>query len=68
MTSALKLSVVAEGVETSMQQEVLAGLGVMFGQGKLWGAAVPPYEFRATWSAALTRAGGQERADGSFSQ
>jgi diguanylate cyclase (GGDEF)-like protein len=54
MTSALKLSVVAEGVETSMQQEVLAGLGVMFGQGKLWGSPVPPYEFRATWSAALT--------------
>jgi diguanylate cyclase (GGDEF)-like protein len=68
MTSALKLSVVAEGVETSMQQEVLAGLGVMFGQGKLWGSAVPPYEFRATWSVALARAGGQDRAGGSYNQ
>jgi diguanylate cyclase (GGDEF)-like protein len=52
MTSALNLSVVAEGVETSMQQEVLASLGVMFGQGKLWGASVPPEEFRAIWSIA----------------
>jgi EAL domain-containing protein (putative c-di-GMP-specific phosphodiesterase class I) len=65
MTSALKLSVVAEGVETSMQQEVLAGLGVMFGQGKLWGSAVPPREFRASWSAVLTRAGGQDAVGGS---
>jgi diguanylate cyclase (GGDEF)-like protein len=68
MTSALKLSVVAEGVETTMQQEVLAGLGVTFGQGKLWGAAVSPYDFRSTWSAALARAGGQEYAGGSHDQ
>jgi EAL domain-containing protein (putative c-di-GMP-specific phosphodiesterase class I) len=61
MTSALKLSVVAEGVETTMQQEVLAGLGVMFGQGKLWGAPVPPYDFRALWSSAYA-------AGGSYSQ
>ena len=67
MTSALKLSVVAEGVETNMQQEVLASLGVMFGQGKLWGSAVPPADFGGRWSAALLRAGGQDYG-GSYSQ
>ncbi len=68
MTSALKLSVVAEGVETSMQQEVLAGLGVMFGQGKLWGSPVPPYDFRALWSAALARTGSPDYLGGSYNQ
>jgi diguanylate cyclase (GGDEF)-like protein len=57
MSSALKLSVVAEGVETSTQQAVLAGLGVELGQGKLWGAPVPPHEFRAHGPALVARFG-----------
>jgi diguanylate cyclase (GGDEF)-like protein len=66
MSSALKLTVVAEGVETSMQQDVLNSLGVMFGQGKLWGSPVAPYDFRAMWSAAFARSG--VRDYGSYTQ
>jgi EAL domain-containing protein (putative c-di-GMP-specific phosphodiesterase class I) len=45
MSVALGLTVVAEGVETPVQREVLAGLGVVVGQGRLWGSAVPSVEF-----------------------
>ncbi|MFG2042081.1 putative bifunctional diguanylate cyclase/phosphodiesterase [Dactylosporangium sp. NPDC048998] len=48
MSSALNLSVVAEGVETVAQRDVLAALGVPLAQGWLWGKAVPPGEFAAT--------------------
>lgn len=45
MSSALGLSVVAEGVETVVQRNMLGVLGVSLGQGWLWGRAVPPEEF-----------------------
>jgi diguanylate cyclase (GGDEF)-like protein len=51
MSAALGLSVVAEGVETTGQRDVLAGLGVTLGQGWLWGAAVEPQRFAAQWGA-----------------
>ncbi|GAA0725926.1 putative bifunctional diguanylate cyclase/phosphodiesterase [Dactylosporangium roseum] len=50
MSSALRLSVVAEGVETEAQRDVLVTLGVPLAQGWLWGKAVPPAEFAARWS------------------
>ncbi len=45
MSSALGLSVVAEGVETAVQRGVLISLGVILGQGMLWGLAVDPMTF-----------------------
>jgi diguanylate cyclase len=45
MSSALGLSVVAEGVETHVQRGVLISLGVTMGQGMLWGLAVEPGTF-----------------------
>ena len=45
MSSALGLSVVAEGVETVVQRDRLEELGVSLGQGWLWGRAVPATEF-----------------------
>jgi diguanylate cyclase (GGDEF)-like protein len=45
MSVALGLTVVAEGVESPVQREVLAGLGVATGQGRLWGSAVRSAEF-----------------------
>jgi diguanylate cyclase (GGDEF)-like protein len=56
MSQALKLSVIAEGVETELQRDTLAGMGVTKGQGWLWGAAVPPAEFAAVWRAEETTA------------
>ncbi|MFV2109138.1 putative bifunctional diguanylate cyclase/phosphodiesterase [Micromonospora sp. LOL_015] len=50
MSSALHLTVVAEGVETPLQQGVLAVLGVLFGQGRLWGEPVGPAEFARRWA------------------
>jgi diguanylate cyclase (GGDEF)-like protein len=47
MSSALGLSVVAEGVETPAQCSVLVALGVVLGQGYLWGKAVEPAAFAA---------------------
>jgi diguanylate cyclase len=47
MSLALGLSVVAEGVETPAQCAVLVALGVVLGQGYLWGKAVAPAEFAA---------------------
>ncbi|GGM25266.1 putative bifunctional diguanylate cyclase/phosphodiesterase [Dactylosporangium sucinum] len=45
MSSALHLSVVAEGVETEAQRDVLVSLGVPLAQGWLWGRAVPAERF-----------------------
>jgi diguanylate cyclase (GGDEF)-like protein len=51
MSTALGLTVVAEGVETEVQRAVLTGLGVALGQGQLWGSAVGPRQFAERWSA-----------------
>ncbi|MER7276540.1 bifunctional diguanylate cyclase/phosphodiesterase [Dactylosporangium sp. NPDC000244] len=48
MSSALNLAVVAEGVETAAQRNVLAALKVPLAQGWLWGKAVPAHTFAAT--------------------
>ncbi|MDG4766657.1 EAL domain-containing protein [Solwaraspora sp. WMMD406] len=64
MSSALHLTVVAEGVETTLQQGVLAVLGVVFGQGRLWGEPVGPVEFAKRWSDPYGDQG-QERAGSS---
>ena len=56
MSSALGLSIVAEGVETVVQRAVLASLGVTLGQGWLWGRALTPVEFRARYGAGLPSA------------
>ncbi len=47
MSSALGLSIVAEGVETVVQRNMLAAMGVGLGQGWLWGKAATPEEFTA---------------------
>jgi diguanylate cyclase len=51
MSHALGLSVIAEGVETRLQRDALAAMGVPNGQGWLWGRAVPATEFAAHWHA-----------------
>jgi diguanylate cyclase (GGDEF)-like protein len=51
MSYALGLSIVAEGVETRLQRDALAAVGVTQGQGWLWGPAVPPGEFATHWHA-----------------
>jgi EAL domain-containing protein (putative c-di-GMP-specific phosphodiesterase class I) len=51
MSTALKLTVVAEGVETPTQQDVLSTLGVTVGQGHLWSAPVSAEEFTERWLA-----------------
>jgi diguanylate cyclase (GGDEF)-like protein len=51
MGYALGLSIVAEGVETRLQRDALATVGVTQGQGWLWGPAVPDDEFAAHWHA-----------------
>jgi EAL domain-containing protein (putative c-di-GMP-specific phosphodiesterase class I) len=51
MSYALGLTVVAEGVETVLQRDALAAVGVSHGQGWLWGPAVPAAEFAAHWHA-----------------
>jgi EAL domain-containing protein (putative c-di-GMP-specific phosphodiesterase class I) len=45
MSNALGLTVVAEGVETRAQQDILAAMGIVLGQGRLWGPAVGPHQF-----------------------
>ncbi|HEY3007209.1 MAG TPA: EAL domain-containing protein [Micromonosporaceae bacterium] len=50
MSAALGLTVVAEGVETAAQQQVLAALGVMQGQGRLWDPPIEPSRFIQRWS------------------
>lgn len=51
MSTALGLSVVAEGVETVAQRTMLGALGVSLAQGWLWGRAVPAEEFALRHSA-----------------
>ena len=51
MSHALGLSVIAEGVETRLQRDALAAVGVTRAQGWLWGPAVPAAEFAAHWHA-----------------
>ncbi len=51
MSDALGLTIVAEGVETRRQRDALAAVGVVQGQGWLWGAAVPPLDFAGRWHA-----------------
>ena len=54
---ALGIHVIAEGVESLDQQDVLSGLGVEQGQGFLWGRAVPHDEASwATWQREAERA------------
>jgi EAL domain-containing protein (putative c-di-GMP-specific phosphodiesterase class I) len=65
MSQALRLSVIAEGVETRVQRDALASFGVVIGQGWLWGPAVAPAEFATAWhvsgAAAKLAAGATER-------
>ncbi|MDR7274433.1 putative bifunctional diguanylate cyclase/phosphodiesterase [Catenuloplanes atrovinosus] len=49
MSAALGLAVVAEGVETTEQRDVLGRLGVRLCQGWLWGRAVDARAFADTW-------------------
>ncbi|MET0415032.1 MAG: EAL domain-containing protein, partial [Actinoplanes sp.] len=49
LSRALGLTVIAEGVETRLQRDALAAVGVVNGQGWLWGPAVPPAEFAEHW-------------------
>jgi diguanylate cyclase (GGDEF)-like protein len=59
MSAALGLSTVAEGVETRLQRDALSRIGVVIGQGWLWGRAVTAPQFAARWSiAALVGAAG----------
>jgi diguanylate cyclase (GGDEF)-like protein len=58
MSAAMGLTVVAEGVETAAQHEVLAGLGVTLGQGYLWSPPLSAGEFVARWSPFAVPAGG----------
>jgi diguanylate cyclase (GGDEF)-like protein len=66
MSYALGLSIVAEGVETRLQRDALAVVGVAQGQGWLWGPAVPAAEFAIHWHAggpaARAAAGRNQRA------
>ncbi|GIE95185.1 putative bifunctional diguanylate cyclase/phosphodiesterase [Paractinoplanes rishiriensis] len=55
MSQALGLSVIAEGVETRVQRDALASVGVSNGQGWLWGPAVPPAEFAEHWRVTTVR-------------
>ncbi len=47
MSNALHLGVVAEGVYLPRQRDVLEALGVLYGQGWLWGKAVDAHAFAA---------------------
>jgi diguanylate cyclase len=51
MASALNLGVVAEGVETVRQRDILRGLGIQHGQGWLWGRAEASDAFELLWGA-----------------
>ena len=63
MSTALRLSVVAEGVETAEQREVLARLGVSLAQGWLWGKAVDPQMFAERWAPVIHGYADQTGAD-----
>jgi diguanylate cyclase (GGDEF)-like protein len=76
MSHALGLIVIAEGVETALQREALYHVGVVNGQGWLWGKAVSATEFAERWHlaaalpeiplpvAAVTSSGRHRRSDG----
>jgi EAL domain-containing protein (putative c-di-GMP-specific phosphodiesterase class I) len=49
--TALGLSVIATGVETTEQRAALSALGVPLGQGWVWGLAIDPGEFAQKWAA-----------------
>ncbi|HEY6592681.1 MAG TPA: EAL domain-containing protein [Asanoa sp.] len=51
MSFALRLSVVAEGVQSPVQRDVLRTLGVTYGQGWLWSRPVEPETFAKRWGA-----------------
>ncbi|MEV4532716.1 EAL domain-containing protein [Asanoa sp. NPDC049518] len=64
MSSALGLTVVAEGVQTQSQRDVLQALGVVYGQGWLWGRPQDPETFaRLRRPAAIGRGGDLARAE-----
>ncbi|NLT54267.1 MAG: EAL domain-containing protein [Actinomycetales bacterium] len=45
LTGALRVNLIAEGVETVAQRDILTDMGVLRGQGWLWGKAVKADEF-----------------------
>lgn len=53
MAHKLGLQVVAEGIETELQRDLLAAAGCDFGQGYLFSRAVPPEQFEALLQAEL---------------
>ncbi|GAA1865902.1 putative bifunctional diguanylate cyclase/phosphodiesterase [Asanoa iriomotensis] len=62
MSSALGLTVVAEGVQTQAQRDVLQALGVVYGQGWLWGRPQDPETFaRLRQPATIGRGGALAR-------
>jgi diguanylate cyclase (GGDEF)-like protein len=54
LSAALRIDVVAEGVETQAQLEVLRQLGCRSAQGYLWSRPVPADEFAATLAPAMS--------------
>ena len=56
MAHKLGLKVIAEGVETAEQRQLLAAAGCDYGQGYLFSKAVPPEEFEASLRAATSYA------------
>jgi diguanylate cyclase (GGDEF)-like protein/PAS domain S-box-containing protein len=54
---ALKLDVIAEGVETPEQAEMLRSMGCEYGQGYLYSKPLPPEEMRALLAGRLARHG-----------
>ncbi len=57
MAGALDLAVVAEGVETTEQRDILGRIGVEQAQGSLWGRPVDGGAFAASYGAARVQAG-----------
>ena len=55
MASALNLGVVAEGVETVQQRNILRKMGIQHGQGWLWGHAEAPETFELLWGPPLQK-------------
>jgi diguanylate cyclase (GGDEF)-like protein/PAS domain S-box-containing protein len=51
MAHALGMQVVAEGVETAQQRDLLAAMGCDYGQGYLFSRPVPAADFEAFWAA-----------------